>query len=168
MYSLPATTTNDGYRAASFAVKSNKTERNQEIADMFLDGYTVNDIGRYFGISKQRVSFILHGLGIRAEEDFTTVVLPEPYVIAVDFGDAHSRMMMEWSEAKILPKFDEVMSSSPERLHDDLRKFSKLEHVIAYVPSAMGAATYGREIKSSWLTYAYPLIESQVTASSSI
>lgn len=151
----------DGCSPARSAVRSKKSERNQEIADLFLDGYTANEIGRMYGISKQRVSFILHGLGIRAEEDFTTVILPEPYIVGVDFGDKLSSIMMEWSTAKILPDFDEVLSSSPETLHADLRKFGKLEHVVAYVPSAEGDAIPGREIRSNWLVYAYPMQESR-------
>lgn len=142
-------------------MKNKKTERNQEIADMFLDGYTANEIGRYFGISKQRVSIILHSLGIRADEEFTTVILPEPYVVAVDFGDSYSKVMMDWSTAKILPKFDEIIRSNPDSLHQDLRRFSKLDNVIAYVPSSSSSEIPGREIKSSWLTYAYPIIESR-------
>ena len=144
-------------------MRSSKSERNQEIAELFLDGYTANEIGRMYGISKQRVSFILHGLGIRADEEFTTVILPEPYIVAVDFGDSFSTIMLEWSEAKILPKFDHVVFTTPEDVHTELRKFSKLEHVVAYIPSAEGAAIPGREIRSNWLVYAYPMQESRLT-----
>ena len=142
-------------------MKSRKKERNEQIAQLFLDGYTANEIGRMHGISKQRVSFILHNLGIRAEESFTTVVLPDPYVVALDFGDVASRVMIEWSSAKILPKFDAIIDSTPETAHVDLRQFSNREHVLAYVPKTEGADLPGREIRSNWLMYAYPLEESR-------
>ena len=142
-------------------MKSRKKDRNEEIARLFLDGYTANEIGRMHGISKQRVSFILHKLGIRAEESFTTVTLPDPYVVALDFGDIASRVMLDWSAAKILPKFDCVITSTPDTAHVDLRQFSNREHVLAYVPKLEGADIPGREIRSNWLMYAYPLEESR-------
>ena len=142
-------------------MKSKKQERNEEIGRLFMDGYTANEIGRMHGISKQRVSFILHNLGIRAEESFTTVVLPDPYVVALDFGDVASRVMLDWSAAKILPKFDRVIKSTPETAHVDLRQFSSREHVLAYVPKLEGSDLSGREIRSNWLVYAYPLEESR-------
>jgi hypothetical protein len=142
-------------------VKSKKKERNEEIAKLFLDGYTANEIGRMHSISKQRVSFILHKLGIRAEESFTTTVLTDPYVVALDFGDVASRVMMDWSAAKILPKFDCVITSTPNTAHVDLRQFSSREHVLAYVPKVEGCNMPGREIRSNWLVYAYPLEESR-------
>ena len=142
-------------------MKSKKEERNQEICALFLDGYTANDIGRMYGISKQRVSFILHGLGIRADEEFTTVILPDPYIVGIDFGDELSSAMVDWSGRQILPRFDEVILTTPATVHSSLRKFGKMDHVVAYVPVAEGAAIPGREIKSSWLVYAYPMQESR-------
>lgn len=141
-----------------------KHERNQEIGQLFMDGYTANEIGRMFGISKQRVSFILHGLGIRAETEFTTVVLPEPYVVILDFGDPASATLFGLVKLGFIPKPDSVVRTSPERAHESLREFSKLEHVLAYVPTLEDAPLPGREIRSNWLVYAYPLAEARISA----
>lgn len=146
---------------ARAAVKFSKKDRNEEIGRLFMDGYTANEIGRMHGISKQRVSYILHNLGIRAEESFTTVTLPDPYIVALDFGDVASKVMLEWSAAKIIPKFDCVIPSTPETAHVDLRQFSAREHVLAYLPKLEGSDIPGREIRSNWLSYAYPLEESR-------
>lgn len=126
-----------------------------------MDGYTANEIGRMHGISKQRVSYILHKLGIRAEESFTTVTLPDPYIVALDFGDVASKVMLEWSAAKIIPRFDCIIQSTPETAHIDLRQFSSRENVLAYLPKLEGSDIPGREIRSNWLSYAYPLEESR-------
>lgn len=141
-----------------------KVERNQEIGQLFLDGYTANEIGRMFGISKQRVSFILHNLGIRAETEFTTVILPEPYVVVLDFGDPASATLFGLVELGFIPKPDAVVKTSPEKAHESLREFSKLEHVVAYVPTMEDDPLPGREIRSNWLVYAYPLTEARISS----
>ena len=144
-------------------MKNSKTARNAEIAGMFEDGFTLNDIARQFGISKQRVSIILHALGLSADEEFTTAILEEPYIVAVDFGDEASRLMIEWSHAKLLPPFDEIIQSSLDTVNVDLRRFSNLEHVVAYVPCEEAVEPSGREIKSNWLVYAYPIREARIS-----
>jgi len=141
-----------------------KHQRNQEIGELFLDGYTANEIGRMFGISKQRVSFILHNLGIRAEEEFTTVILPEPYVVVLDFGDPASHTLQGLIELGFIPKPDEVVACTKETAHNTLRSFSKLEHVLAYVPVVEDENLPGREIRSNWLVYAYPLKEARLSS----
>ena len=145
--------------------KGIKVERNLKIGELFLDGYTANEIGRMRGISKQRVSFILHNLGIRAEEEFTTVILPEPMVVALDFGDAVSEHMLGWSKIGLIPKPDQILATTREKAHESLRELSKLPNVCAYVPLVEGEDLPGREIRSDWLVYAYPLKESRITSS---
>lgn len=145
--------------------KGIKVERNLKIGELFLDGYTANEIGRMMGISKQRVSFILHNLGIRADEEFTTVILPEPLVVALDFGDAVSEHMMGWAKIGLIPKPDQILSTTREKAHEALRELSKLPNVCAYIPLVDGESLPGREIRSDWLVYAYPLKEARITSS---
>ena len=147
------------------ARKGIKVERNLQIGELFLDGYTANEIGRMMGISKQRVSFILHNLGIRADEEFTTVILPEPMIVALDFGDAVSEHMLGWSKIGLIPKPDRVLETTKEKAHEALRDLSKLPNVCAYVPILEGESLPGREIRSDWLVYAYPLKEARITSS---
>jgi hypothetical protein len=45
-----------------------------------------------------------------------------------------------------------------------LRSFSKLEHVLAYVPVVEDKNLPGREIRSNWLIYAYPLKEARLSS----
>lgn len=153
--------------AARLVVKSRKKARNEEIVQLFMDGYTANEIGRMHNISKQRVSFILHTLGVRAEKNFTTVYLPDPFVVALNFGDLASAVMMDWSANHILPAFDLVIESSPASAHADLRSLSSRNHVLSYIPTIQEGALSGQEIRCNWLIYAYPLIESRFGAAAS-
>jgi hypothetical protein len=145
--------------------KGIKVQRNLEIGELFLDGYTANEIGRMMGISKQRVSFILHNLGIRAEEEFTTVILPQPMIVALDFGDAVSEHMIGWSKIGLIPKPDQILETTREKAHETLRELSKLPNVCAYIPIVEGEDLPGREIRSDWLVYAYPLKEARLISS---